>query len=100
MAKIDLGKLFNIVTIVGPLVSEVQKRWKGAKTGPEKKDVVVETIREALPVVENVIGKDLLDDALFNLAISDLIDLEKAVQTARQRVADLVAARRAAAGEE
>ena len=84
--KLNLGKILSIVSIVQPLVQSAQERFKGKKTGAEKKEAVIETLRAIVPAVEDVTGRDLFDDESFERALSALVDAEKAVLVARERV--------------
>lgn len=84
--KLTLGKILSIVSIVQPLVQSAQERFKGAKSGAEKKAAVIETLRAVVPAVEDVTGRDLFDDESFARALSALVDAEKAVLSARERV--------------
>jgi hypothetical protein len=91
--KIDFGKVFNIVSAVGPLVQHVQSALKGKK-GVEKHAAVADGLKELLPVIEGALGKDLVNDADFASALDQLIVAEKAVLTARERVAALIVKRK------
>lgn len=79
--KLDLSKILSIVSIVGPLVKGVQREFKGAK-GIEKHAVVVEAIKKMVPVVEDVAGKDLVDNAKLDALFDQLIVAEKTSLTA------------------
>jgi hypothetical protein len=88
--KFDLGKVIGIAGMVHGLVLSTQHKLKD-KTGKEKHAAVVEQVKELLPIVEGITGKDLADDALYLAAIDELIRAEKAVAVARARVAQLIA---------
>lgn len=88
--KFDLGKALGIAGMVHGLVLSTQHKLKD-KSGKEKHAVVVEQVRELLPIVEGITGTDLADDALYLAAIDELIRAEKAVAVARVRVAQLIA---------
>ena len=90
--KIDLGSILSKVAIVQALVSAVQDRFKGSKTSAEKKQAVIESLRDVIPAVEGVAEKDLFDDVEFEKALSALIDAEKAVYTARKNVEAFIVA--------
>jgi hypothetical protein len=98
--KFDLGKILRIASVVGPLVKEVQSKFKGSK-GMEKHVIVADAVKDLLPAIEGATGTDLLDNAAFIAAIDQLIVAEKAAlkaadeaQAARDRVAALIAAAR------
>lgn len=88
--KLNLGKLIGAVSVVGKFVAVVQHRFKGEKTGAEKKAAVIESVREALPMIEDALDRDLLTDAAFNQALNTLIDAEKAVLKARDAFQSLI----------
>jgi hypothetical protein len=87
--KFDLGKVIGIAGMVHGLVVTTQSKLRD-KSGKEKRDAVVEQVRELLPIVEGISGKDLLDDATYLAAIDELIALEKAVAVARAKVSALI----------
>ena len=75
MAKVDIGKILMLVAVVQAFVTTVQSKWKGATTHAAKRTVIVEAVIDALPVIETLTGKDLVDNAKFKAAITALADL-------------------------
>lgn len=73
MAKIDISKVLMMVAAVQQFVSTVQANYKG--TSAQKKAAIVQAVKDALPLVESLTGKDLLDNAKFITAVSGLADL-------------------------
>lgn len=88
--KLKLGNIIGIASMVHGLVVATQDKFEG-KTGKEKRDAVVEQVRDLLPIVEGITGKDLLDDATYLAAVDELIAAEKAVAVARTKVSALIA---------
>lgn len=88
--KFDLGKALGLAGMVHGLVLSTQHKLRG-KSGPEKHKVVVEQIKELLPLVEGITGRHIADDTLYVAAIDELIRAEKAVAVARAKVAQLIA---------
>lgn len=88
--KLDLGKILTIAALVQSAVSSAQDKLKGKK-GAEKKAAVIEVVKDAVPFLEGVAGKDLVDDEKVNDTISSLVDAEALVLKLRAQLAELVA---------
>ena len=71
----------------------------GGKTGAEKRDIVVGQVKDLLPAIEGVTGRDIADNGTYESALDKLVAAEKAVLVARAEFAALVADIKAKAGK-
>lgn len=71
-AKVDIGQILLIATLVQQFVTKVKASVTG--TPAQRKAAIIKAIREALPLIETALGKDLLHDDKFNEAITAIVD--------------------------
>jgi acyl-CoA-binding protein len=90
MAKfnLDLKNIIGVASLVSSLVKTAQS-LKG-KTGEQKHDIVVDQVKQLLPAIEGVTGRDIADNVKYEAALDNLVKLEKAVIVARAEFAALV----------
>lgn len=80
-----LGKILTVVQTAAPL-AEIAGRvlMPGRKTGPQKLQIVRESIKQTLLASEIVVGRDIVDEELLDSAIDDFAagasKLEKALR--------------------
>ena len=66
-------QIIAIISAVVAAASVIVPKLIG-KTGPELRDAIITSLPDALPVVELVAGKDLLNDAKFREAVIALTE--------------------------
>ena len=72
-----MGLLIKLLPTILPIVPAVVKlveKLLGGGKGAEKKDMAVQVLKVLIPLVEQVSGKDLVDDKDFAEAIGSVID--------------------------
>lgn len=69
--------LINLPQIIGVAMTAVEA-VKG-KTGKEKEAAVIATVKESLPVVEAVAGRDVVNDAAFDVLLANYISARVAL---------------------
>ena len=69
-----LIKLLPTILPIVPAVVKLVEKLLGGGKGAEKKDMAVQVLRVLIPLVEQISGKDLVDDKDFAEAIGDVID--------------------------
>lgn len=71
-AKIDPSQIFLIVTLATSFAADVYANVVG-KTGAALHTAIIRSISKALPVVEQITGKDLLNDYAVTAALEGLV---------------------------
>ena len=83
--KLDIGKILSVAGLVQGLVKKAQSI--GGK-GLEKHAAVAEAVIESVPLIEALVGRDLVSDELFRQAIDALIVAEAAEVKAAAKVVE------------
>lgn len=68
-----LVKILTILTQIPPLIVAVE-RILGSGRGAEKKSAVIDMIRQSVMTAENITAKDIVDNALFDRSIEQLVE--------------------------
>lgn len=66
-------QIFAIVSVVTSFAAQVYIAVQG-KAGAALRNAIIKCVENALPVVEQVTGKDLLNDDKFSEAMRSLVD--------------------------
>jgi len=77
------SKLTKIVPFVLQFIEVVEHQ---KLSGADKKTMVINLTKDALPLVEGAYGKDLVDDQLFNEALDEMNDAYVAFMNARSKL--------------
>ena len=72
--KINFGQILTIAALVNQFVSELKANLGNTKGG-QRKEVIVEAIINALPLVETITGKDLVNNNKFIVAVHAVAEL-------------------------
>jgi hypothetical protein len=77
-----MAGLLTIVRLIPLVIAAVNsvERLVTTKRGKDKQDAAVDMVRDLLPLVEGVIGKDVFDDPSMQDAVRKLIDAAVAVE--------------------
>lgn len=70
--------LMSVPNIIGFTMQTVEA-VKGAKSGKEKEAAVITAVKEGLPVVEGVAGKDLVNDPALDQLLKSYISARVAL---------------------
>lgn len=83
-----MGIFVTIVKIVPLIVAAVQavESLLTNKHGKDKQDAALNMVKSLLPLIEEFVGKDLLDDAQVQVAVRSAIDAIVALQNTVEAV--------------
>lgn len=84
----------KLIPLIITAVSAVE-RFGTAKKGKEKQDAAIDLVGEFLPMIENSIGRDIVNESTVQDAIRKVIDAAVALQNC---VRDVIAKRASVAG--
>lgn len=73
--KLDVLKVLNVISIGMAAVDKIKDAH-----GAEKQQAVIETVQEALPAIENLVGIDFINDAKLNALLKAYIDAKVALE--------------------
>lgn len=72
--KISFTQILTIAALLNQFISELRANL-GSTTGGQRKEVIVQAVINALPLLETITGKDLLDNNKFIAAVGSVADL-------------------------
>lgn len=88
--KINIGKIFRGILTAAPVAKQVVESVKAKEP---VRDVVEDVVRAGLPVAEEIEGRDLGDDALYQRLVDALVAAENEVARARHALAAFLRSR-------
>jgi hypothetical protein len=90
----SISNIGSLLSVVGNVVSAIE-RFKGAKTGAEKKAAAIPLIFDSMALLEQLAAKDLVNDEALKALVGNLNDtIVKATNLERDiraRIAELKA---------